>query len=179
MAAHEPLVRDWLAMLISLTNADLSADEARARIGALAARLAQNFPAECFCEAALEHVARAQTFFPSYAELFGKLDAWWQENQPVKAVPFDPDGITETDLAFVRNWERHASGDWGKTIPLKPDIALFRELMRYRKSFERVFNHLVATNERARAIAQRNGWIQPLRAAASTIPSDTKRGPPL
>ena len=176
MSQHEPLVRDWLRGFMALISSNISPEETRLRLNALAARLATNFPSHAFNEQSFEAVARCLKFFPSYAELFEPLDAWVRDNPIETAVTFDPEGPTDEDMAWVRNWERHASNNWGKNIPVRPDVALRAELGRLRQYRKGAFEHLIATNDRARFIAQRNSWM-PNKRAASDIPSEVRRGP--
>lgn len=83
MTEHEPLVRDWLRSFMPLVStSNISADEVRLRINALAARLAANFPAEAFNDRSFEAVARRLKFFPSYAEVVEPLNAWLRDRKP-------------------------------------------------------------------------------------------------
>lgn len=176
--AHLEAILRWLNDLVSLSAGNLPMSEIKPRLAGMAALLADNFPEPAFCRESLKEVALKCKFFPSYGELYDALAPWWAENQPIKAIPFDPDGLNEEDKAWVRNWERHAAGDWGKAIPMRPELALANELKRLRKLRERAFAFLIANNEPARIIAQRIGVMPPLRAAASTIRPDTRYGPP-
>jgi hypothetical protein len=172
----EAIVR-WLNDLSTLAPS-AKAQDLTARIAGMSAMAAESFPIEAFTHASLQHAATKLNFFPSYAELVKVLEPWWKENQPVKALPFDPDGLTDEDRAIVRNFERHCANDWGKTIPLRTDLALYRELTRYRGR-KRVFEYLIEHNDTARQIAQRSGWIVSRKAAASTVTPEIRRGPPL
>jgi hypothetical protein len=89
------------------------------------------------------------------------------------------DGLTDENRNCVRSWQRHADGDWGKVIPANAEAALYRELDRWRRTRNLVFEYLVAYDERAHAIAQRNGWIVPRRAAATAVKPEVRRGPPI
>jgi hypothetical protein len=173
------VVGEWLARLALLTDPRMSPDALEAKIGALAGQILTDFPVAVICDASFRIAARRMKFFPSYAELFEVLDEFWRENKP-KAT-----GDEEQDetAAIARNWQRHASGDWGKDH--KPMAnSLRRELDYYRSNKSEVFNRLIATDDRALAIARANGWagsaqIVPLRAAATKAPQVVRRGPPM
>jgi hypothetical protein len=171
-------ITGWLNDLANLTAGNPPLEDIKLRAGAMASMLADQFPEAAFTRASLAHVARKCTFFPSYAELCDALLPWWQDNRPTTAITYDPADLNDEEHAIVQNWERHASGNWGKIFPLNTDRSLWFELGLYRRLRERVFNHLVANNEQAERIARRNNWIPPLRAAAAAIRPDTRYGPP-
>jgi len=166
--ARIEVVRDWLKGLGTLTAAAMSVEEAVAKLNAFGPFLAEDFADAAFTAASLKAVARQCRYFPTYGELAPLLQAWWDESRP--AVVRDPQGPTEEDEAVLRNWQRHSSGDWGKTVPKDPAKALRHELELYRQVRSALFAHLVATDERARFIAERAGLVPRQRAAAADMP---------
>lgn len=170
----EEAIADWLLQLVMLIGARLEADDLQTRIDALVGQLSGDFPADAFCNSSLRLAARKLKFFPSYAELCEVLDEFWREHKP--------DAVNDQDqvAALVRNWQRHASGDWGKTQATPNSLRY--ELGYYRDHHGEVFIRLVETDERAKRIARANGWmsgakIVPLRPAAAPMPQEVKRGP--
>lgn len=116
MTDHEPLVRDWLRGFMPLIQSNISPDETRFRINALAARLAANFAPRVFNDSSFEAVARVLKFFPSYAELVEPLQAWQRENKltfglllsdhrAYEPVPLPPER-TEAELNHVQTLAR-------------------------------------------------------------------------
>jgi hypothetical protein len=172
------LVRDWLKALGVLTAGAMDAAEVNARLDAMIPHLIEEFSPDVFNRKSLHAVATNARYFPTYGELVPLLREWQRNVRDIPSVSYDPAGLNDEERLIVQNWEKHASGNWGKIIPLNTDRSLWFELDLYRRMRERVFNHLVANNQQAERIARRNGWIPPLRAAAAAIRPDTRYGPP-
>lgn len=67
--------------------------------------------------------------------------------------------MNDEDQAWVRNWLRHATGDWGKEGPPdKPGWHLRMQLDRMRLRRPAAFQHLVLTDKQAQRIAAHAGW---------------------
>lgn len=67
--------------------------------------------------------------------------------------------MNDEDQALVRNWLRHAAGDWGKEgAPDKPGWCLRMQLDRMRFRRPAAFQHLVLTDKQAQRIAAHAGW---------------------
>jgi hypothetical protein len=176
--ADQRHVEQWLIRLGSLASARLSSDEATEFVDKCAGFLAGRFPDGAFSPASLEHVAAECKYLPTYGEIVAILSPWWADNVPVATLPHDPLGLNDEDRAIVRNWERHASGDWGKNAaPRNPGSVMRNELTRLHRNRSRVFQHLVANHPLARRIAVSSGLVAPLRAAADPIRTEAKRGP--
>jgi len=171
--ADEERVRAWLSRLGRLTAASMTSDEAAEWLAEAAPMLASRFPDTTFTPASLEHAAAESRHLPTYGEIVALLRDW--EPPGVVAIAARPGDLTAQEQAMAANWTRHADGDWGKIVPRDPSSSLHFELRFYRNSWDRVFKHLVANNDLARRIATRSGWMPPLRAAASSIHSETKR----
>jgi hypothetical protein len=178
--ADQDRVRQWLVRLGRFTVSSISSDEAAAFVADMAPMLAERFSDASFTPRSLEHVAAECKYLPTYGEIVAHLRTFVEQREHETASVTDQrDGLTDENRSCVRNWQRHASGDWGKIIPVNPQAALYRELDRWRRTRNPVFDHLVASDERAYSIAQRNGWIVPRRAAATTLKPEVRRGPPL
>lgn len=71
--APQATVERWLSALGALVAGQMSAEDARTRIGAYAAMLA--YPRSAYTRSSLDAAARACKWFPSYAEVCQLLDA--------------------------------------------------------------------------------------------------------
>ncbi len=72
--ADEDTVRGWLGNLGVLCAASMSAEEARARLGAFAHLLTDDYPIACFTPRTLAAAGRRFKFWPAFAELCAFLD---------------------------------------------------------------------------------------------------------
>jgi hypothetical protein len=107
------IIRDWLKALATLCASNLEKDDLQGKLRAYTPMLSQEFPQEAFSPAALAHVARACTFFPSFAELCAALAPWWKEHRP------QPIAITSDQPDTVRNREseRLSRESWKNITP--------------------------------------------------------------
>lgn len=80
--ARIDLARDWLKALGVLSAATMSAADAKAKIGAYAPMLAEEYADWCFTPASLAACAKAFKFFPSFGELAAALSEWRHNNTP-------------------------------------------------------------------------------------------------
>jgi hypothetical protein len=113
MPDQAAIIRDWLKALATLCASNLEPDDLRGKLRAYVPMLSQEFPQEAFGPAALAHVARSCTFFPSFAELCAALAPWWKEHRPT------PIAITSDQPATVkqREVEREAHESWANITP--------------------------------------------------------------
>jgi hypothetical protein len=166
MPADQRAVRGWLKQLGALTAAAIDGDEAEVRLRVLAPALAEEFPTAAFTPDSARAVARGcAKGFPTFGEACDALSAWWRDNRDrvtrlaiASDDPFD-DATSAEDQALIRNWQRHASGDWGNSSGSVRRLAY--ELGYYRQYRPSVFARLVTGDERAQRIARANGWSQP------------------
>lgn len=79
-ATEISFVRDWLKALGTLCAGALTIDEAVARVAGYAPMLAAKFKSDAFDLRSLDAVAVQSKFFPSYAEVVGRLQTWVEEN---------------------------------------------------------------------------------------------------
>ncbi len=84
----------WLIRLGLVTASNATDGDAQAKMAMLAPMLAEAFPPEAFCRESLEAIARANTFFPSYAALHAGLSSWMEILQVramrARALPAPP-----------------------------------------------------------------------------------------
>jgi len=178
-------VRLWLNALGRLTVASMSATEANQILDEVAPMLASRFTDDDFTPASLEHVAAECKYLPTYGEIVALIRAWQEETYP-QQITSDADPITAERDAWVRNWQRHADGDWGRSrdgAPYRGDASqLKRDLARVKQFQASAYQHLIAIDPRAKRIATAAGWFKagevvPMPAAASRAPTLVQRGP--
>jgi hypothetical protein len=109
------VVAAWLADLANVTAGAAMLSDIKPRIGGLASLLAENYPADAFCRASLEHAARECKFFPSYAELCDILSPWWKEHRPTPlAIAGDQSASAEQaerERKDAESWRGMTAGD--------------------------------------------------------------------
>ena len=75
-------VSSWLNDLNELTAGSKPLADSKPKIASLAAALGEEFPPGAFTRQSLLVVARANKFFPSYAEICELLSPWWKDHRP-------------------------------------------------------------------------------------------------
>ena len=76
-------VRNWVEALGVLTCDNMTPTEAEMKTLAYVPMLQDDFPPDAFTQDSLSAVARQCKFFPSYAEVYNHLRAWWRERRPM------------------------------------------------------------------------------------------------
>jgi hypothetical protein len=110
---HVRVVREWCQSLGILAAVSISRQEAEIKLALYVPNLMADFPDEAFTAESLNHVAKASVSgFPTYAELYNQIRAWWRENRPItNALPApaqppapEPERTPPTDdeRAYVR-----------------------------------------------------------------------------
>lgn len=117
-------IRDWLKALGALVAANLSKEEAEARLAAFVPLLANEFDVAVFNGESLGAVGRACTFFPTFGELCERLAEWSKNHRPppVLALPA-PDGIEALygmDARWYAYYSKRASQGFGPLEPSGP-----------------------------------------------------------
>jgi hypothetical protein len=104
----EQRIGSWLSDLATLTAGSAPVADAKVKIAALAGMLTTEFPPDAFTRDSLQHVARACTFFPSYAELTRALSGWWREHKSdVQAKIGTETSEMPLKMRFwIKYWER-------------------------------------------------------------------------
>jgi len=170
-------IGSWLTDLANLSAGGAPISDARAKIAAMTAAISEDFPHQAFNRQSLMAVSRKCKFFPSYAELHEALSAWVGENRPRPLSLPGPEAtaLSDDEQYWVRSWQRHKAGDWGKAKDgsscsgTKRQLRFELELMK--KSYPEAFKWLVLHDEEAGRIAAIAGWTD----SESLSPTDEER----
>jgi len=103
---HLHAVTSWLNDLNDLTAGQTPLADAKRKIAAIALMLAEEYPAGAFTRQSLVIVAKANKWFPSYADIVAVLSPWWKEHRPQPQLLAAP---TTTDQQLRDEAERAAS----------------------------------------------------------------------
>jgi len=142
----------------------------------MATAISHDFPASAFTQQSLFSVSKKCRFFPSHGELHQALEEWWKDNRPApKALPGpSAASLNDEEQYWVRSWQRHQSGDWGKakdgTSCSGPHKHLRFELELMKKTHPEAFRWLVLHDKEAGRIAALAGWTD-----GPTSPTDEER----
>ena len=140
----------WLNDLAALTAGAAPLADAKAKVAALTAMLNDQFPPEAFTRTSLEAVASNCKFFPAYAELQKQLASWWKNNKPPQRA-LSGTSLDPSDQACVTVWlKRRNSGEI-------TNLANSLDMLRCHQP--NAFDHLIATDQQCRHIANQRGWI--------------------
>lgn len=139
MTTHASLrhVSAWLSDLATLCAGSQPLAGAKSKIAAYASLLADDFPAAAFTRASLQHVAQANRFFPSYAEIHQPLSAWWQDNRPAPRAlpppdptskcPLDEHGFPDRNRASQAQINEYYRNDWDDPASIRMRVQRYRD----------------------------------------------------
>jgi len=148
---HMRRVTAWLADLANLTSGISANVDAKAKIGSIAATLADAFPEpECFTRESLTAIAKQNGMFPGFGTLHTQLAAWWADHKPRRFTPpveLAAAAMTPEDRAQVASWLRSRD-----TREAQMQLAVVR---RYTPNG---FEWLVQHDLIAASIAVKSGW---------------------
>jgi len=136
-----------------------------------------DFPREVFCRASREEASRVFDNFPPYKALREFLEKWWNENRPAPRALPGPDAayLSDEEQFWVRNWQRHRAGDWGRAKDGTPCSGSPRhlrfELELTKKTHPEAFKWLVLHDKEAARIAALAGWSD----GPAVAPTDEER----
>lgn len=160
--------REWLMRMARMLPRSGEDGDLAVRIDDTAKLLAIKVPAALLNAESLEFCLRRIKFFPSYAELWGRLQAYQRDHKPQggqKALPpppghealfaqLDAAPLSTADRHSARIWLRHAiEGSAGEK-------ELVRRLGVERRYSPAAYRWIVENNEGAAQIARRLGWAE-------------------
>jgi hypothetical protein len=156
--AHLRHVTGWLADLANHTSGMAPLIDAKAKIGSMAATLADAFPEQaCFSRESLVAIAKQNNFFPGFGTLHAQLAAWWSEHRPLKyTAPADlaTAPLSAEDRANVSVWLQHrAANDL-------PEPAMIARLAIIRRFAPAGYRWLTNNDLFAADLAVRSGWTE-------------------
>ena len=175
---YAQIVGGWLTDLANLCAGGTPISDAKAKIAAMTAVISEDFPPEAFNRQSLVAVSKRCKFFPSYAELNEALTEWWRENRPALKALTGPNTahLNDDEQYWIRSWQRHRAGDWGKAKDGTPCSGSPRhlrfELELMKKSYPEAFKWLVLYDQEAGRIAALAGWSD---SSTEISPTDEER----
>jgi hypothetical protein len=158
-------IADWLNQLATIVPKAMEITDIAAKIDQLADLLVSKVPTTLFDTDSLEFCARRFKFWPTYADLWARLQTWQRERpKEQKALPA-PEGVeinpslNAQDRALVRSWwnlraENIANG----TLATALDV---------QRRWPAVFREICNTDTEAAAIAVKRGWAREAESADS------------
>lgn len=160
-------IRDWLNDLLQVIPKALEMTDIAVKIDQLTDMLAAKVPIDLFDADSLEFVARRQRFFPSYADLWSRLQAW-QRTRPklLKALaPPDPEeedidpSLDVTAKALVLSWRKARANDFGHLRRHGDIEARMTVALGVLRRNEAAFAYVCRTDIEAERIALRRYWL--------------------
>lgn len=164
----EPIshVREWLTRMARMLPKSGDVGDLAARIDDMAKLMAPKVPPAMLNADSLEFCLRRIKFFPSYAELWGRLQSYQRDHKPKdaqKALPAPPGHeamFATLDAAPLSTPDRVSARIW---LCLALEGGAGEQELARRLGVERRYNPdayrwLVANNEGAAQIAQRQDW---------------------
>ena len=194
------IAQRWLLQLGKAVAVRASSDDADDFVETMAPMLAHRFPNEAFSFDALEYVAAQSKFLPTYGELVERLSAWKRSQNPYRIwggkaeaellAMIPPDHRIERDpeKRGAQNDEqrRHASE---LVRSVSEQLAVLGEAKRDAMQAQLPPRPPAQVLSRAQLVeAYRQAGVKgpqvvpeptPLRAAASSIPTEVRRSPPI
>lgn len=159
----------WINDLSSMTGGRSGDADLAVKIAAITHMLEKKAEPEWFTKDSLEFCLRKFKFFPSYAELWARLQGYNREREkqfalaaPVE-LPYDGHGLSNSDRIWIKGWNDKRTGN-------RAEAAVFLSCVR--KYASDGFKLLVRDDEIARDIAMKRDWVHGPKEepAADTAP---------
>lgn len=167
-------IRDWLTNLSQHVGRAQNVGDLAALIESTAAMLATKAPVDLFTPDSMEFCLRRFKYFPAYAELWARLQAYQRElsKQLALAAPpvsetlpgADDFDLTRSDQLMAQFWNETRAG----TRPLARGVTLHTSLDVMRLTHERAYRYIIKTDPEAEAIAVKAGWVRESQPATRT-----------
>lgn len=158
-------IRKWLVGLSQHVAKGHDGGDLAAMIERTAVMLAAKAPADLFTGDSLEFCLRRFKFFPTYADLWARLQTFQREQLKQHAIAGPSadstsfpgaDDMPAADRAMVGFWSEYQSG--AKKFPSNVTRATWLSMIR--RPAPAAFQYIMSTDDTARAIALDKGWIR-------------------
>jgi hypothetical protein len=189
---HLHAVSSWLNDLNELTAGSKPLADSKPKIASLAAALGEEFPPGAFTRQSLLVVARANKFFPSYAEICELLSPWWKDRRPTP-IAIETD---QSSSVKQRELERRNREEW-EGVTAAQVRGHIRDLASFSPTDMAIAHRGILAHGLAKNAPQHLGLLPPewlqgvtepavrakireasLRAAAAETHAEVKRGKP-
>jgi hypothetical protein len=167
MSADPKVIAGWMNDLSVMVGARPDDADLRVRITAATAMLAQRAEPGWFTADSLEFCMRKFKFFPSYAELWARLQTFDREKSKQLALtsppelPYEGSGLSTGDRSWCKGWQDRREGN-------RAERGVFLSCIR--KFAPEGFKLLVRDDEIARDIAAKRGWLREPRTETDPVP---------